>query len=417
VKRCAVSIIFLLKVFSPFRDILGLLTGDVEARWAAGAISQQAAYRLWSLIPHSVQALVNAGPDLVDTFISGRALISRATLAAPEGPGWLSQLQGLVARKEAGQAQAGLKQRDLFEQYSRLLRAMARQHPLLLVVDDLQWADAGSINLLFHLGRRLEGGRILVVGIYRPAEVAMGRYGERHPLEPVVNEFRRYFGQVRVDLRQSEDRRFVEAIIDTEPNRLGVEFREALYQQTRGHALFTVEMLGGMQERGDLVQDERGCWIEGPTVDWQTLPARVEGVIGERIARLPAELQATLKVASVEGEVFTAEVVAQVQGEGEPDMVQHLSGELDKGHRLVRGQGSQRLGPGGPCLSQYRFRHILFQRYVYNSLDDVQRIYLHEAVGNGLERLYAEHTGEVAVGLARHFHIAGISDKAIDYTR
>jgi DNA-binding SARP family transcriptional activator/predicted ATPase len=403
--------------YLPFRDILGLLTGDVEARWAAGAISQEAACRLWSLIPHSVQALVNAGPDLVDTFIPGRALISRATLAASDGPGWLTQLQGLVARKETGQAQAGLKQRDLFEQYSQVLRAMARQYPLLLVVDDLQWADSGSINLLFHLGRRLEGGRILVVGIYRPAEVAMGRYGERHPLEPVVNEFQRYFGQVQVDLRQSEDRRFVESLVDTEPNLLGAEFRDALYQQTRGHALFTVEMLRGMQERGDLVQDEHGCWIEGPAVDWQTLPARVEGVIGERIGRLPAELQATLKIASVEGEVFTAEVVAQVQGAGEPDMVLHLSGELDKGHRLVRGQGSQRLGPGGPRLSQYRFRHILFQRYVYNNLDDVERIYLHEAVGNGLERLYREHADEVAVGLARHFHIAGISDKAIDYTR
>jgi adenylate cyclase len=182
------------------------------------------------------------------------------------------------------------------------MKDLARQRPLLLVVDDLQWADGGSIGLLFHLGRRLEGSPVLVVGIYRPAEVALGRDGastgsgqrKRHPSEPVVNEFQRDFGQIHVDLRQNADGRFVEALLDTESNRLGARCRQSLYQQTRGHALFTVEMLRGMQERGDLVQDKAGRWVEGPAVDWETLPARVEGIIAERISRLPAALQEML---------------------------------------------------------------------------------------------------------------------------
>jgi DNA-binding SARP family transcriptional activator/predicted ATPase len=401
--------------YLPFRDILGLLTGEVEARWSAGAIDQENTCRLWRLIPHSVQALLDAGPDLVDTLILGRPLLTRAAQAAPDNPGWLTQLQELVAQRKAGRGRAGLKQRDLLEQYSQVLGALAQERPLLLVIDDLQWVDVGSNNLLFHLGRRLKGSRILMVGLYRPADVAMGRDGKRHPLEPVVNEFQRHFGQIQVDLRQTEDRHFVEALLDTEPNQLSSLFCEALYQHTQGHALFTAEMLRGLQERGDLVQDECGRWIEGSPLDWQALPARVDGIIGDRIGRLPAGLQAALKVASVEGEVFTAEVVAQVQAVDEPDMVAHLSGELDKRHRLVRGQGSQRLGLGGQRLSQYRFRHILFQRYLYNDLDEAERAYLHEAVGNGLERLYAEHTDEVAVQLARHFQMAGITDKAIDY--
>jgi tetratricopeptide (TPR) repeat protein len=174
-------------------------------------------------------------------------------------------------------------------------------------------------------------------------------------------------------------------------------------------------MLRGLQERGDLVQDEQGRWVERPALDWETLPARVEGVIGERIGRLSATLREALKVASVEGELFTAEVVAQVQAIDEPEMVRQLSSELDRQHRLVRGQGSQRLSPGGQRLSQYRFRHILFQRYVYNSLDEVERVYLHEAVGNALEQLYEGQTEQVAVELARHFQTAGLVLKAIDY--
>ncbi|MBS1252652.1 MAG: hypothetical protein MAG451_01693 [Anaerolineales bacterium] len=102
----------------------------------------------------------------------------------------------------------------------------------MLVVDDLQWADASSISLLFHLARRIGESSILIVGAYRPADVALGRSGERHPLEGVVNEFKRYYGDIRVHLGQAavvEGRRFVDAWLDTEPNLLGEGFRQYLY--------------------------------------------------------------------------------------------------------------------------------------------------------------------------------------------
>ncbi len=403
--------------YLPFREVLGLLTGDVETTLAAGAMGGEQARRLWGLIPYTVQALVKSGPDLIDIFVPGSALVNRAAVAAPGGSGWRPQLEELVARKAATQSPAHLQQSDLFEQYTRVLQALAQRAPLVLVLDNLQWADTGSINLLFHLGRRLEGSRLLIIGVYRPADVAWGRDGERHPLEPVVGEFRRHFGHNQVDLSQTDGKRFVEAFLDTEPNRLGTAFREALYQHSRGNALFTVEMLRGMQERGDLVQDERGQWIEGPALDWETLPARVEGVIGERISRLPAVLHETLQVASVEGENFTAEVVAQVQRVDEQKLIRQLSRILDRQHRLVRGLSSRRLGREGARLSHYRFRHILFQKYLYTRLDEVERGYLHEAVGTVLEQLYEERTEEVAGQLARHFQAAGLTEKAIGYLR
>jgi predicted ATPase len=157
--------------------------------------------------------------------------------------------------------------------------------------------------------------------------------------------------------------------------------------------------------------------VEGPNLDWETLPARVEGVIAERIGRLPMSLREAIQVASVEGEVFSAEVMARVQQVDEREMVRQLSGELDRQHQLVVGQGSRRLDAGGQRLSHYHFRHILFQRYVYHSLDEAQRGYLHEAVGNELERLYGAQTEEIAVELARHFEQAGLLAKAVGYLR
>jgi DNA-binding SARP family transcriptional activator/predicted ATPase len=399
--------------YLPFREILELLTGDVEARWAAGSISRAHARSLWALLPHTAQALLNAGPDLIDIFLSSSALMSRATTAAPGDAGWVAQLEALLSRKAANLSAANLTQGDLFAQYSKVLQVLARQRPLLLLLDDLQWADAGSINLLFSLGRQLVGHRILIVGAYRSDEVAQGRAGERHPLEAVINEFQSHFGNTRIDLRQAEGRQFVESLLNTVPNRLSSGFKEALFHLTEGHALFTIEMLRAMQERGDLIQDGTGRWVESGTLAWKTLPPRVEGVIAERIARLPATHQEILKVASVEGEDFTAEIVAQVQAVDGRGLVRQLSGTLDKQHRLVTSQGGRRLET--QILSRYRFRHILFQRYLYNSLDESERVYLHEAVGNTLERLYGNQADEVAVELARHFQMARLADKAVAY--
>jgi len=402
--------------YLPFREILELLTGEVESKWAAGAISREHALRLWNGLPVATKALVEAGPELIDTFIQRVALRERAGICASGQADWLTRLDEFLDRKPATVLSAvALHQVDLFEQYAKVLQALEVRNPLLLIVDDLQWADAGSINLLFHLGRRLGSSRILILGAYRSEEVALGRDSTRHPLESVINEFRRMFGAITVHLTQTQSRDFVDALLDSEPNRLGTPFRDMLYQQTQGHPLFTIELLRGLQERGDIVKDSQSYWIAGPSLDWGTLPVRVEAAIQERIGRLPESLKRALEVASVEGELFTAEVVAQVRGIDAREMLEHLSGELDRKHRLVRAQSVQRID--GQLISRYQFRHILFQKYLYNSLDEVERVHLHEQVGVNLETLHGvqENTAVAAVQLARHFEEAKIADKAIRY--
>jgi DNA-binding SARP family transcriptional activator/predicted ATPase len=401
--------------YLPFREILELLTGDVEARWAAGAMSGMHAQRLWDLLPITARSLVETGPDLIGTFVPGTALRERVAAGVSGKTNWLNRLYQLIERKQNAPGIPSPQQSDLFEQYTRVLQALARKVILILVLDDLQWADLGSISLLFHLGRRLAGSRILVIGAYRPEEIAIGRGGERHPLDPVVNELRREFGDIFVHLALTEDQDFVNALLDSEPNRLTISFREMLFRQTRGHPLFTIELLRGMQERGDLVHDLNGDWIEGPALDWERLPARVDAVIAERIDRLAPTLRAVLQVACVEGEVFTAEVIANVEAVEGREILERLSSELDRKHRLIRSESIMRLD--GQLLSRYRFRHILVQKYLYSSMDELERVHLHENVGTALETLFKtqEHLDPIAVQLAMHFRKAGVTEKAIHY--
>ncbi len=395
--------------YLPFRALLTMLSGDVEASWRSGIISHAHARRLWQALPITIAALVEHAPDLVDNFVPLPPLQARATSLDLANTPWYEKLSNLSANHRQP-----IKQARIFAQYTALLKAIAARHPLILIMEDLHWVDPSSGSLLFHLSRNIADSPILLLGTYRPAEVAVNRGAERHPLADIVGELKRQHGDIWLDLAEVNDgRHFVDTLLNSQPNRLSEPFRQALFIHTAGHPLFTVEILRDMQERGDLVQDETGVWLESSAIDWRTLPAKVEGVIEQRINRLEEELQAVLTIASVEGQSFTAEVIARVQSLGERQLVQRLSRELDKQHRLVTAEALERLGQ--QRLSLYRFRHQLFQHYLYHNLSDTERAYLHEDVGTVLEALYGDETARIAVQLARHFERAGVADKAIAY--
>ena len=406
--------------YLPFREVLAMLTGDVEAAWAAGAITRDHAQRLWAALPLAGQALLYHGPHVVPALIAGTPLLSRLAAATPAGATWVQQLRDRIEHRQI--ASEALEEPDLFRQVTNLLRALAEVQPLLLVLDDLQWVDASSAGLLFHLGRRLAGSRILITGAFRPEEITSRHADLRqphlvpHPLDGVLAEMQRQYGDVLLDLTavpEPEGRQFVENLLDAEPNRLEEAFRRELFAHAGGHPLFTAELLRAMKERGDLLPDEAGAWVEGSALDWATLPPRVEGIIHARIGRLDEELQAFLSVASVEGETFTAQVVGQVQEVGERQILRRLSQELEVRHRLVREQPVLLLG--GRRLSRYRFAHALFQQHLYNALGDGERAMLHAEIARVLEDLYAGHLEEVTVQLAYHYSEAGDDQRARTY--
>jgi DNA-binding SARP family transcriptional activator len=150
--------------YLPFRGIMEILTGDVEDQWAAGSLSKTHAQRIWRSIPTSVQTLVAHGPSLIDAIVHGGTLLARARQTVSGNPPWLTDLSTLHNRRRG--SGTDLQQSALFDQYTNVLRVLSAQYPLLLCIDDLQWADVGSTSLLFHLSRRLKdlgGGSLCCV--------------------------------------------------------------------------------------------------------------------------------------------------------------------------------------------------------------------------------------------------------------
>ncbi|MGI8514070.1 MAG: AAA family ATPase [Acidimicrobiia bacterium] len=110
------------------------------------------------------EAIVELGPDLIGAVVPGATFVAALEMYVASKTPWAAKLQKRLDK--VGQVGGEtINQNQIFEQYLKVLEALSERTPLVLVLDDLQWADTASVGLLFRLGRRIEQSRILVVGV------------------------------------------------------------------------------------------------------------------------------------------------------------------------------------------------------------------------------------------------------------
>ena len=398
--------------YLPFLETLAQLTGESD-RFQSRTINSTNASRVRGALSITTQAIIEEVPDLIGNFIPGGGVIFHALRISAEKAGWLDKLES--ARRHT-RMEGKIEAEKIFQLYTELLLGLSKHIPLILVFDDLHWVDSPSAQLLFHVARRIDKAKILLLGAYRPNDIELGRNGERHPMATVINELKRVHGDIVLPLggETPEQRRaMADAMIDAEPNELDDEFRVAFFELTRGHPLFSSELLRSLREQGTLLQGDDGVWRQQGDIDWQRLPPRVEGVIEERINRLEPALQETATLASVQGQSFLTGVVCAMQDIDDRSLLRTLSRELEDRHALVVEGDTLRINQ--QRVTRFHFAHNLFQQYLYDAISRGERMYLHADVGDALERLYAERRDSVALQLAHHFSRAEEWDRAVPY--
>jgi DNA-binding CsgD family transcriptional regulator/tetratricopeptide (TPR) repeat protein len=269
----------------------------------------------------------------------------------------------------------------LFDSLAGFLRAAATRRPLLLVLDDLHWADAPSLALLRFLGRELEGSGLLVVGIYRHTEVDRG-----HPLLATVADLTRgqHHGRLVLGgLDQPEVASFVAAVAGVAPS---AELAAAVHQQTDGNPFFVTEVVRLLASQGRLHHAARPVLAAG-------LPEGVKAVVAQRLSRLSDDCQGLLEAAAVLGRDFGMRVLQPASG-------------LDRGRLLElleEAEAARIVGavPGG--FGSWRFAHALVREVLYEGLPAARRVRLHGRVGEALEAIYAADPGPHLVELAHHY--------------
>jgi hypothetical protein len=296
----------------------------------------------------------------------------------------------------------------LFAAVVGLLARVSKDQHLVLVLDDLQWADTGSMMLLRHLAAADPSVRILVLGTYRDSELS-----HAHELRETLGVLRRHGGVSRIVLAGLDDHgvvSFMEAAAGHRLDDAGVHLAHAVYRETDGNPFFVSEVLRHLSETGAIRQDATGRWVSEGGLEQMALPDSVREVIGGRVVRLGQHAERTLAIASVIGRDFDLDVLARATLTSEDALLDIL--DAAGAASLVREV------TGAP--GHYSFAHALIQHTLYEDLGLTRRARAHRLVAEALEDLCGDHSERRVRELAHHWVNAGHPidlAKAIGYSR
>ena len=273
----------------------------------------------------------------------------------------------------------------LFDSLAAFLKSAARRRPLVLVVDDLHWADEGSLRLLEFIARELAGVRLLLIGTYRDVELS-----RRHPLSQTLAELTRERLFERLLLRglnREDVERFIEATCGTSPP---AELVNVVHVQTEGNPLFVTEVVRLLAQEGEL-SPERLSGHEGWSI---RIPEGVREVIGRRLERLSARCNETLAIASVIGREFGLDQLERLIADLSEDRLLEV---------LEEGLSARVIEELPRAAGRYQFTHALIQETLAEELSLTRRVRLHARIAEALEELYGEDADQHATELAHHF--------------
>ncbi len=289
-----------------------------------------------------------------------------------------------------------------------LLSMAAEIQPMVVVLDDLQWADAGSLLLLRHIAASEMSTKVLVIGTYRDTEIMRSA-----PLVETLGALRRLDVVTRIDLSGLDDDGVIslmEAAAGHTLDETAVGLAHSLYSETDGNPFFVTEVLRHLSETGAIYQDSTGHWVAEADFDEVSLPDSVREVIGARVVRLGTEAGHILSLAAVIGRDFDLELLSRVTRASEDSVLDTLDAAASVA--LVRELAE---APG-----RYTFAHALIQHTLYENLGPTRRARAHREVAESLEGLCGDRPGARVGELAHHwFNATQIVDlrKAVEYSR
>jgi predicted ATPase len=427
----------------------------VSLQWVEGrclSYRTSIAYHLWL---DMLRELLGTAPDASPTDVCD-VLSVQVRALCPQGfdavyP-QLARLMSLPLKPDQAAALHGLDAESLkavtFRAVEMLVESMARQCPLLVVCEDLQWADYTSIALLEHLMPLTDRVPLLLVCVFRPEraggcwrikEAAARLYPHRHidlwlaPLsgadseELAGNLLRRDVGRASRIASQPCSRETPGGIRGESVKGLPHLLQVHVLARAEGNPFYIEEIVRSLMDSGIIVYDEiQGRWTAVGDVAEVAVPDTLNGTLMSRIDRLPEAARQVLQLASVVGRIFTDRVLAAI---AEGAFLFSQAGELVVAHRpgnwastlddcLAVLQREQMIRERARIPErEFIFKHQLTLEAVYHTLLTRDRCYYHRVAAEVIERLHPDRVEERLGLLAYHWEQAGETEQAITYLR
>lgn len=374
------------------------LTEELEsiARDRGVGVTRGACYEGGSTPPYWAwtQAIRSLLTDPSEAVMS--ALATRAAVIAEIVPEIGNMMPGLISPMEIEAGQARFR---LFDSVAAFLNEIANSQPLVIMLDDLHWADQSTLDLLEFVARKVSSSPMLLVGSYRDMELS-----RRHPLSETLATLARARGFQRIPLRGlgSEDvGRLVEAVGGIRPPPALID---EIHDRTEGNPFFVAEVA---RDLGRGAADRGG---ELDAVGFR-IPEGVREAIGVRLNRLSEECNRVLRTASLLGRVFDFALLAAVTADESDDVLPELIHEA-----VVSGAVREVPGPD----ERYEFTHALIHETLAEELSTRARTRLHARIVDAIELIYADRLADRSAELAFHCREAGTmvaEDREARYAR
>jgi class 3 adenylate cyclase/tetratricopeptide (TPR) repeat protein len=307
----------------------------------------------------------------------------------------------------APRLEADAERLRFFDSIAQLVRNAASS-PLVIFIDDLQWADRPSLLLLLHIARSVGSERIILAGTYRDVEV-----DRTHALSEALGSLRRLENFQRIALHGLPEETVDQLLVAIEPSDQAVLERQtlaaALFRETEGNPLFLREVLSHLVETSRL-QPSDTFWASGiASMQTRGIPEGVRDVIGRRLARLSDGCNKMLARASLMTGGFSWNELTAICGDPEDALLDYLDEALRSQLIVEREQ---------PARETYDFAHAMVRHTLYEELSGPRRVLLHRQIAEALEHLHERDLDGHAAELAHHYVAAagGDAQKAVEYS-
>lgn len=382
----------------PWRQILASFSGV-----SGVSIVEEQLHDRKSVVRSLQGALRELAPDIIELLIPGVGLAVKSAKLLRRSA-LLERLSSNYARPE--EIVVAADRSRLQDQYISVIERVLDKTALVIVIDDLDCADEASLQLLARLAAKTARQRILFL-------VAAQSSRSSPDLQGVMRHIGDALETLDLDLDQIGEQRgeqFVAEYTQRVVPGVSAAFVKELTRHTGGLPLFVVELLAHLCKLGQLEQSREG-WRVSPQLRWKSLPRKIETILTDQLGELDAGILDILQAGSIEGDQFSIEVVAAALEKSPISVARALARQAPK--NLVVQSGNGQLGQNR--ITFFRFSHSLARQYIYDTVNPVERVYLHQAVATQLEAFAAEQPQSIAAQLAYQFEEGRVNDKARYY--
>jgi DNA-binding winged helix-turn-helix (wHTH) protein len=333
---------------------------------------------------------------------------------AAQAPTWLIQFPFLVKPEQRDallQEILGATRERMVREFCEAIEALTATHPLILILEDLQWVDDSTLDLISALARRRGPARFLLLATYRPVEVILSR----SPLKMLKQDLliHRLCHEVSLErLTGLEVEQYLAA--EFPQSSLAPVLSGLIHRHSDGNPLFMVALLERLQQQGLIVQ-EAGRWTLAVSPEQLDpgVPETLQQMLEVQLQHLSVNDQRFLRAASVAGQRFSAWAAGAVV-DAEAGQVEEICEHLAGRQQFIRRAGIQELADGS-ASAQYEFKHALYREVLFRQLPPLQRRQFHLRLAERLEALSTPADPALASELASHFEAGSDYARAVRY--